>query len=323
MKVLVITNMYPSSEMPYYGIFVAEQVQALRTYHPDLEFDIYNICGNSHKTSYLKSITEVYKKIKCCRFDLIHIHYGFSGLFLLNPFLKIDIPIILTLHGGDILPEQGKSFQVFCTRRIIKKVTAAITLNERMDSIAKKLCPNTSIIPCSVDTSCFVPSTTNKKTKNFPTIIFPSSPTRQVKNYPLFKETIELLSKEYQTTCREVALENMSREEISSVMQEADLMLMTSISEGSPQVVKEAMACNLPVVSTNVGDVQTLLEGVEGSGWTDEHSPISLAKLAHASLNGLIKGKKPREKVLELGLDAKSTADKIYQLYCDCLNYKC
>lgn len=321
MKVLIVTNMYPTEDTPFYGIFVAEQEKAIRRYHPDVEFGVYNIRGDVDKKEYLRSLNGVHKAIKQGHYDLVHVHYGFSGLFLLNPFRKVRVPVVMTLHGGDIQIEQGKNVQVFFTKRILRHVSHTITLNSRMDEIARRYCPNTSVIPCSVNTDLFRPAAQREivKDRKEATIVFPSSHARYVKNYPLFVEVIRIMKEKYGINCHEKELDKMTREQVRDVYCQADAMLMTSISEGSPQAVKEAMACNLPVVTTKVGDVDELLDGVEHSAWVDPHDANLLADKLHESLSGTMAGVPGRERVFQLGLDDKSVADKMYSIYSELL----
>ena len=90
---------------------------------------------------------------------------------------------------------------------------------------------------------------------------------------------------------------------------------MTSLSEGSPQAIKEAMCCNLPCVSTPVGDVSVLLDGVKDSYVSKEHSADELAELVVKSLNGFGHGVLGREKIIKLRLDEEVVANDIYNVY--------
>lgn len=318
MKVLIVTNMFPSAPHPTYGIFVKEQMEAIRHSFPEVDFDVCYIDGISTKSAYLKSFFSVGKRIKEGQYDLIHIHYGLSGLFLLNPFVRPDIPVVMTLHGGDIQPEQGKRWQVALTRRILKHTDAVVTLNDRMTEIAAPLCPHTYQIPCSVNTELFTPPADERRElaglKN-PVIVFPSDPSRYVKNYPLFCEVVQRLKDVHDIDAKVVTLKDMTRQQVARTLREADIMLMTSISEGSPQVVKEAMACNLPVISTKVGDVEHLLSGVKNSGWSDSHDPVSLTDKLMEALTGKLDGVPGREKIINLELDNDAVASKIHNLY--------
>lgn len=83
MKILLVTNMYPSVNAPTYGIFVKEQEIAVCKEYPDVEYTIAFIDGSKSKKEYINSIFRIHRLIKENSFDVIHIHYGFSGLFLL------------------------------------------------------------------------------------------------------------------------------------------------------------------------------------------------------------------------------------------------
>lgn len=304
--------MYPTSDMPNYGIFVKEQIDSLKKYF-NIDYEVYFINGIVDKTSYIKSIFEIKRLVNKKSFDLIHVHYGLSGLFML--WLKrFRIPILVTLHGGDIQAEQGKKIQVMLTKLIIKKADGVITLNTKMDNIARNYVKRTNIIPCSVNTDLFYPSTIQIKKEKY-LIVFPSDRSRYVKNYPLFDKTISILESRFHIECDVVEVKNMSRDQVRDLYQKADLLLMTSISEGSPQVVKEAMACNLKVVSTPVGDVKILLEGVKGSAVSENHDANELAELCMKSLNNSLFGIEGRDKIFKLMLDEKSVAKKVFELY--------
>ena len=324
MKVLIVTNMYPSEKRPVFGIFVKEQADAVKQYHPDVEYEIYCIEGGGVQgaskiksfKNYIKSIIEIDRILKKGSYDLIHVHYGFSGLFLLNPF-RNKVPTLVTLHGGDIQPEQKKQFQVLATRKLLRKADFAITLNERMDVIARNYIHQTCIIPCAVNTDLFEPpAKVEKEERRIPIVVFPSDKQRFVKNYPLFVKVIAILKEKYGIECEAIEVKGMSREEVKCLYQKADLMLMTSISEGSPQVVKEAMACNLPVVSTPVGDVKILLENVKGSAVAENNFDANeLGRLCYLSLEDKIPGIDGFTKIMQLGLDCKSVSEKIYSIY--------
>ncbi len=92
-----------------------------------------------------------------------------------------------------------------------------------------------------------------------------------------------------------------------------DVLLLTSKWEGSPNVIKEAMACNCPIVSTNVGDVKWLLDGVEGCFITT-NDPRDVADKINKALNFKSKTK-GRDKLFRLGFDSEHIAKKIIKVY--------
>lgn len=314
MKILIVTNVYPSKEHPYHGIFVAEQIAAIKRLHPDVDFDVHYINGFKGKWQYIKSIWKVSRRINKGLYDLIHIHYGFSGLYLLAPLVK-KVPTVTTFHGSDIQPKGGNGWiSVFVSRIVAKHSDAAIVLNDDMETMVKPYCANTYMIPCAVNINTFnvLPKTRTSSKKQ---IVFPGNHARLVKNYPLFCEVLSILKDRYNIDIEERELNNMNRVQIAQLFNNSDLLLMTSKSEGSPQAIKEAMCCNLPCVSTPVGDVGKLLEGVKDSYVSKTHNPNELAELAALSLSGKGNGIEGREKVIQIGLDENTIADSVYKLY--------
>lgn len=321
MRILIVTNVYPSKEHPYHGIFVAEQIAAIKRLHPEVEFDVHYINGFKGKWQYIKSIWKVSRRINTGSYDLVHIHYGFSGLYLLTPLVKKN-PTITTFHGSDIQPKGGNGWiSVFVSRIVAKHSDAAIVLNDDMDAMVKLYCPNTHMIPCAVDVNTFQPMAKTEKHEKVQ-VVFPSNHERQVKNYPLFCEVMSILKEKYGIEAEERELKNMTRKEIAQLYSNADVLLMTSNSEGSPQAVKEAMSCNLPCVSTPVGDVKVLLDGVVDSYVSKEHNAEELAALIVKSLKRDGKGFSGREQIFKLGVNEDAVADKVYELYVKLIRQK-
>ncbi len=336
MRLLIVTNMYPSPEHPAYGIFIKEQLDAITSTAHDIKIDIYVIDASESRMAYMRSISAVHAMLRSGKYEEIQtlgreiwlgklkkvenlemstVGRGLSGLFLLRD--RPGIPVVLTLHGGDILPEQNKRIQVALTHRILRRVDASVTLNKRMSMMASRYCRNIVEIPCGTDMDLFTPAVNNR---HYPscgdplTIIFPSSRHRIVKNYPLFHAAVEEYRNRFGVAIKEVELDGLTRRQTVRAMQTADLMLLTSISEGSPQVVKEAMACRLPVVATPVGDVATLLDGVSRCRVAGSHDPQLLATLMHEALYDPA-GYDSRDRLQQLQLDADSVSRRIISLY--------
>lgn len=321
MKVLIVTNVYlRKAKNQNQASFVRDQIATIHRYYPDVEFTEYIIHGLEHKSEYLKSIFEVRKLVNSGKFDIVHIHYGISGLFML--FMnKPKIPVVMTLHGGDIQIEYGHPIQIMLTKRIIKRCDFICSLNERMKSIVERYNKNTEIIPISVDMNMFSPSLTPRPLgKKDVTIIFPASLDREVKNHPLFLQTTKILHDKYGYNVKEVDFDNISHEEVLNHYHNCDLVLLTSRSEGSPGVIKEAMSCNLPIVSTNVGDVANNLNGVENCAVANNEDAEELARLADKCLRHDIPGKTGRDRLVELGYDDKSISTKICNVYKKLIN---
>ncbi|MDN3688894.1 glycosyltransferase family 4 protein [Cyclobacterium jeungdonense] len=284
MKILFITNMYPTSNHPADGIFIKDQIEDVQK-EMDLEADIYLIDGVHHgKLEYLKSIFSIPIKLATNNYDATHIHYGISGIFLL--FFKPKIKKFMTLHGCDIQDWGSNSWHVWITKKILNKVDLVFVQNQKMKKVVGNINPNVEILPCGANPSFFSPQANIKKNgrRDF-VILFPGSSKREVKNFPLFLEVMDSLRKLGVHNIRHQCLENMSREQVRDAMLNSDCLLMTSISEGSPQVVKEALYCNLPVVSVPVGDVREMLHGLPNCKVSDTYNKEELAQLVKSVLS--------------------------------------
>lgn len=285
--------MYPIRERPFFGIFIKEQIDALKKEFL-FEDEIYLINGlYKSKLEYLKSIFVIPYLIMKQKPDVIHIHYGISGLFLL--FFKPNVPIFLTLHGCDFQDHGSNKWQVMISKIVAKKVTQVFVQNQEMKDLGLTINSNTEILTCGVDTKFFSPVSSNAIFSKNKVIIFPSNPEREEKNFPLFMEVIKKLDSEVGVVVK--SIDKMDREQIRDLLSSADCLLMTSISEGSPQVVKEALSCGLPVVSVPVGNVKEMVEGVPNcfvsSGFDVDELTFLVAKSLNEKKEGI------RDKFLE------------------------
>ena len=239
--------------------------------------------------------------------DLIHAHYGLSGL-LAN--LQRRIPVVTTYHGSDI----NILWVSFFSWLSVKLSKQNIYVSQQLWN--KKKSKRFSIIPCGVDINIFQlfdKTEARKKMGLSPNkryILFSSRFDNMVKNYPLAKVAIEKLNKE---DVELIELKGYSREEVSYLMNAVDMALLTSFNEGSPQFVKEALSCNLPIVATNVGDVKNMITGIEGCFITS-FSPEDIAENIKKSLEyeGRNKG---REYITTNGFDLQTVARKILDVY--------
>jgi len=276
-KILYVTNMYPTLEHPFFGIFVKEQIDALKNIFL-FEENVYLINGlHRSKFEYLKSIFTIPYLIMKNKPDIIHIHYGISGLFLI--FFRPNIPIYLTLHGCDFLDHGSNRWQVWISKVIAKKVDQIFVQNQEMKDLGVTINLNTEILTCGVDTSFFNPEDAKLQKFDKKVIIFPSSPEREEKNYPLFVNVISRLEIELNEKIIIKCIDKMSRIEIRDLLSSADCLLMTSISEGSPQVIKEALSCGLPVISVPVGNVKEMVDGVPNCSVSSSFDVVELCSL--------------------------------------------
>ncbi len=182
--------------------------------------------------------------------------------------------------------------------------------NIKLARVKKKF----SLIPCGVDTNIFRPMDRKAERKKLGfsesdnIVLFAGAFDNPVKNPELATEAVSKIS-----VARMIELKGYNRKQVAGLMNAVDVCLMTSHTEGSPQFIKEAMACNCPIVSVNVGDVKEVLEGVNGCLIT-EKSAINVAlKIQEV----LIKNERTNgyEKIKNSGYEATVVAERIKNVY--------
>lgn len=264
--------MWPIESHKYFGIFVKEQVEGLNKYYPEVKNNVIFINGRENKLNYLLSILKVNWHLLQNKYDLVHIHFGLSGLFLIaNPFLRI--PVITMLHSADIDIAKSNKLFILISKLVVGRSKHVFYLNQKMNEILGKCSATLEYLPCGVNTNDFQPTPTLTRNSSIK-IAFPASSKRPEKNYKLFKEIIDLLHDKHNILAETVEIHDKSRTEVCEILNSVDIVLMTSISEGSPQIIKEAMSCNRPVVSSAVGDVAYLLENVKNSYVIDSYNAV-------------------------------------------------
>jgi len=143
-------------------------------------------------------------------------------------------------------------------------------------------------------------------------ILFPADPERPEKNFELAEISIKALQNK---SIDLHVLKSVPVDKVVYYLNSADVVLLTSKWEGSPNIIKEAMACNIPIVSTRVGDIEIIFNGTEGCYIADDNIQDISTKLQLAINKKRTNG---RENIqpYESGLIAK----KIIEIYSDLVN---
>lgn len=286
--------------------FVYEQIEKIK--------EKYNICYETFFIrgkgilGYLKNLKDLKLKIETFSPDIIHSHFGLSGLL---SGLQRKVPVIITFHGSDINYSYNRLFSNLSS--ILADYNIFVS-----DTLKKKLCftRNYDVIPCGINLDVFFPISlfeAREKLKfDFKKIyiLFASNFKNKVKNYTLAKQALKMLKYEIEL----IELVNKSREKVTLLLNASNLLLLTSLSEGSPQIIKEAMACNCPIVATNVGDIKEIINDTNGCFITT-FEPFDVAnKIDLAIKYSLEKGRtNGRSKILKF--DNDFIAEKIYEIY--------
>ena len=259
MRILTLTNMYPSPGDPAFGPFVADQVGALRRHPQVTQCEVLFIDGRQHKSRYLRGVLEVHRALRRMRVDVIHAHYGLTGAI---GVLQPSVPVVVTYHSGDL---ELRRWQRQVSRTAYQLATDNICVSR---SAMRELPGASHHLTCSVDLTLFTPRDRSRARARFGVapgelaILFPSAPDRPKKAYPryaLVRDTLEGRGHRV----RELHLVGLERSDVPEIMAAADVMVMTSTQEGSPVAVMEALACGLAVVSTPAGDVADILRGAQ------------------------------------------------------------
>ena len=311
MKVLHITNNYPTNLYPIFGIFVKEQIDSLRKIGIDNE--IFFINGREKgKKEYIKSIYALKKKYKSKDYDIIHCHHALSAIVAILSGLSINKKIIISFQN-DPINELG-----ILPYKFIKKFTHGWIFKNKSPFIDNEYC---FYLPNGVNTNFFKPISHQRSClklgldPNKIYIIFVSSNIiRNQKRYDRFLSVLKLLKEKYDyRNIEEIKLINIKRDLIPYYYNAASVHLLTSDFEGSPNSVKECMACNTPIVSTNVGNVKSLLEEVKGGFVANSFSEKELAYLIKKAIK--VKNPNVRERLFQLELDIQSVAIKLNNIY--------
>jgi glycosyltransferase involved in cell wall biosynthesis len=287
---------------------VKSQGESLKRNGVDLDY--FTIVGKGTK-GYLRNIPRLKSFLKNKNYDLIHSHYSLSSIVA---SLSSKLPMVVSLMGGDT----QMNFFWKSIIRVFYRFRWKITI-VKSTSMKKSISLNNAVvIPNGVDFRIFKPiekdiakikvSFNNKKH-----IIFVGNPARPEKNYTLAKRAVEIINN---VNIELNAVLNVDQNIIPYYMNAADILLLTSLREGSPNVIKEAMVCNCPIVSTDVGDVKWVIGDTEGC-YVCSFDPQQAAQKIRLALEfsnkyGRTKG---RERIIELGLDSVTIAHKIINVY--------
>ena len=265
MKVLILTAIYPTPENPAFGSYVRTQAESIERAGVTIETMVLK--DRNRKLIYPKAILQLRQRLADGSIDLVHAHYGLVGMVART---QSRVPVVVTYHGSDILGWINKKGQRELLGRIIagagrivaRRVDAAIVQSDEMASKLKA--SNVYVIPHEVDFKVFQPTERDQARSELGLslqkkyLLFAANPKVGVKRFPLAKAVAERLSHEDPSVELLVVCKD-TQQRLALYMSACDALIFPSYQEGSPNIVKQAMACNLPLVSTDVGDVRQLI----------------------------------------------------------------
>jgi len=269
-RILVVTNLWPTESDPGYGSFVQAQMESLRPL--GVEFDTLFIDGRASRWNYLRAIGRMRSLLRQKRYDLVHAHFGLSGWVAR---CQLRVPVVVSFMGDDVLGRPRRDGSITPYGRFLqassfllaRMVAASIVKSGQMKS--KLRLTSSEVIPNGVDLNAFQPIERNEARRALGLdpakkyVLFPYGPAEQRKRYDLIQAAVAEAQAD-DPAIEILLVRGVPRHRMPLYMNAADVLVLASIFEGSPNAVKEAMAVNLPVVAVDVGDVRGVIGRTEG-----------------------------------------------------------
>ena len=260
LHILAVTNTYPTAEKPGDTPQIRDQLEALKL--RGIQVDLLYI--DRYKFKWLSYAQAAWKitmlSFQTKRYDLIHAYYGHCGLLAR---LQFKYPIIVTYLGSDLLHLRDGAIG----KLVAKLADGIIVQSEEMKQISKR--DDAFIIPFGINLDLFTSYPLEDTRRELglgldeKLVLFPWNPARSVKRYDLIQEAVQIVQQRYDGV-RLISVFDQPHETVAKYMSACDVMVLASDHEGSPMALREAMACNLPIVSVDVGDVRQIIENTEG-----------------------------------------------------------
>jgi teichuronic acid biosynthesis glycosyltransferase TuaC len=253
--VLVVTSMYPDGNDPVRGRFVADQVAALRALG-DASIEVFSFPPGA--PSYPRAAADLRRRYGRRRFDLVHAHFGLTAW----PALAVRAGArVVTLHGTDLHHPRSRAITAAVLPRYDLVATVSRTLAAQLPASGRRR--PAAVLPVGVDVDRFRPmarAAARAKLGLDPDgryVLFPADPARAIKRFDRAQAAAagaELLT-----------LGGIEPDEVPLWVNAANVVVVTSDAEGFGLAALEALACDVPVISTPVGIAPVALGGVPGA----------------------------------------------------------
>jgi teichuronic acid biosynthesis glycosyltransferase TuaC len=268
-RVLMVTSDWLWNSWGGPAVFIARQAEFLR--REGVEVELFPFRGARQPGNYLAAWREVRRRVQRGCYDLVHAQFGQSGLTALPK----HVPLVVTFRGDDlegIIGENGRYIPAgwllrFISRNVARRADAVIVVSEHMK---RYLPPSVAaqVMPSGIDLDLFRPQPRDAARRRLglpldqKLVLFVGNPELARKRHALAQRAVDIVNRSMPT--RLMIGWELPHDQIAALMNACDALLCTSMQEGSPNAVKEALASNLPVVSVPVGDVALRLRGVAG-----------------------------------------------------------
>lgn len=221
-------------------------------------------------------ILSIREAIRTFRPHIVHAHWG-SLLAFASAVASIGgPPLVITFHGSDINPVPSEArarslIRLTCSHLATLGADAIICVSDELKGRLWSGQERARVIMSGTDLVRFAPADRIEARRllswpdNAPVVLFNAGLSPQVKRLDLAEASVAQARLRLTGLRFEVMRGEVPLNEVPLRLNAADCLLVTSDFEGSPNIVREALACGTPVVSVPVGDVKKWLTGLEGT----------------------------------------------------------
>jgi glycosyltransferase involved in cell wall biosynthesis len=288
-RILVVTTEWPTPASPRSGPFIARQVKHLRQAGMDVE--VFHFRGGQHPWNYAKAWVRLRGVLGRGCYDLVHAQFGQSALVAMPKRL----PLAVTFRGCELngikgpdgrITRAGRVLQRLC-QWVARRADAVIVVSPAMRALLPPSL-NVDVLPSGLDLG-LIPTASPLEARrqlglhpDERLVLWAGDPEDTVKRFWLAEAAVSALRQRMAASAQPVTVRLVTpwpatHADILLHMRACDVLLLTSMQEGSSNVVKEALACGLPVASVAVGDVPERIGAVEGCEICEDAAPEALA----------------------------------------------
>jgi glycosyltransferase involved in cell wall biosynthesis len=259
MRVLVVTNLMPDASAPQRGRWVLDQIDEIR--RAGVEVDLFGFPPG--RNEYVPATRRLRRLLREESFDLVHAHYGLAGWCAR---LAGASPLMVTFHGTDVRHHVvgPMSRRLAWRTDLVVAVSRALFAPEQGQPGLPAV-PGSAVIPCGPDLRRFQPIPRERARAELgldPSgryLLFPANPARPEKRADRAVELAEAAGAELLTGG------TIEPDLMPLWINAANAVLVTSDNEGFGMTCVEALACDVPVLSTPVGIAPFALDGIAGA----------------------------------------------------------
>jgi teichuronic acid biosynthesis glycosyltransferase TuaC len=262
-RVLVVTNLYPTARRPALGPFVRDQVEALRAFG-DIDVELHSFDPPGGIRPYLREALTLARSHRGSHYDVVHSHYGLTGFCALA--LRGTRSRVVTFHGDDLRLSKVAPISRLVAR--LSDLPATVSAGLARSEAAGLGGPGTrrrvAVLPCGIDLERLRPMPRREAREQLGLdpdgryLLFPADPARPEKRVELARQLVP-------DGVELIHYDNTPPERVPLYINSANAVLVTSEREGFGLAPLEALACDVPVLATDVGIAPLALGGIAGT----------------------------------------------------------